>query len=116
MAWLDAKYGGPNCNELDPDNTPLTQHEVSLQTLEIVENDALCTFARMTLALPYVVRNTSALHLSSTNGCCEFQKTNEKMFVQFLPQMESLKILQLSAIPADSDDVALARTGNADAE
>ncbi|RAH64158.1 uncharacterized protein BO66DRAFT_396429 [Aspergillus aculeatinus CBS 121060] len=107
MAWLDAKYGGPNFNELDPDNAPPTQHEVNLQTLEIVENDAMCTFARMTLALPHVVRNTSALHLSSTNGCCEFQQTNEKMFVQFLPQMENLRTLQLSVGEVFRDEAHL---------
>ncbi|RAH85542.1 hypothetical protein BO86DRAFT_445465 [Aspergillus japonicus CBS 114.51] len=93
MAWLDAKYGGPNCSELDPDNTPPTQHEVNLQTLEIVENDALCTFARMTLALPQ-------LH----ERFCEFQKTNEKMFLQFLPQMGNLKTLQLSVGEVFSDE------------
>ncbi|PYH47017.1 uncharacterized protein BP01DRAFT_355414 [Aspergillus saccharolyticus JOP 1030-1] len=93
--WLNAKYGGEGCNELDPENLPPTEHAVNLKTLEVIEN-AMETVACMALALPHVVFNASTLHISSTYPGCDFQKLHESNFLQLLRQMDNLETLQLS--------------------
>jgi hypothetical protein len=68
---------------------------VNLETLEILENNAIDTFDRMTLALPHVVLNVSTLNLRSTYRH-DFSYTNEELFPQFLSRLQLLTTFVLS--------------------
>ncbi|OBT96453.2 hypothetical protein VE01_05637 [Pseudogymnoascus verrucosus] len=85
--WLKDKYTNPGRSS-DPE-TPVPEL-VYMEILEILENDALDTFTRMTLALPYIVGNLKTLNLRSSNGH-DFQLTPKEMFHEILPQLTELK-------------------------
>lgn len=85
--WLKDKYTNPDRSS-DPE-TPVPEL-VYMEILEILENDALDTFTRMTLALPYIVGNLKTLNLRSSNGH-DFQLTPKEMFHEILPQLTELK-------------------------
>lgn len=85
--WLRDKYTNPD-RSTDPE-TPAPEH-VKTEILEVLENDALDTFTRMTVALPHIVLNLTTLNLRSSNGH-DFHLTPEDMFHQILPQITELK-------------------------
>lgn len=66
-----------------------------MATLEIIENDAMDTFNRMTMALPHVVEKLTTLNICSTHGL-DFHFTDENMFFSILPQLSELQTLALS--------------------
>ncbi|OKL55423.1 hypothetical protein UA08_09329 [Talaromyces atroroseus] len=68
---------------------------VSLDKLETLENGAIDTFHRMTLAIPHVTLNASILNLRSTIRH-DLSYTNEELFPQFLCQLAELRTLVLS--------------------
>lgn len=85
--WLKDKYTNPDrCNDSE---TPAPE-SVNTETLEILENDALDTFTRMTLALPHIVMLIETLNLRSTSGH-DFHLTPKEMFHEILPQLTELK-------------------------
>ncbi|KAJ5931122.1 hypothetical protein N7466_006615 [Penicillium verhagenii] len=86
-------YSDPD-RKLDPENEPPTG-PISLQTLEIWENDAIDTFCRMFGALPHLVDNLHTLQLRSTSGL-DFSLIGEETFRQLLPAMTNLKVLNLT--------------------
>lgn len=85
--WLRDKYTNPD-RSTDPE-TPVPEH-VNTEILEVLENDAIDTFTRMTLALPHIVTNLKTLNLRSTNGH-DFNLTPADIFHQVLPQLIELK-------------------------
>ncbi|EAW25200.1 uncharacterized protein NFIA_106890 [Aspergillus fischeri NRRL 181] len=90
--WMTDKYSKPN-PQVESANRPPAQ--VTTDTLEIVENDALDAFCRMAVALPHVVDNLQTLTLRSTHGL-DFQFARESMFVSVLPHLLNLRTLRLS--------------------
>ncbi|KAJ5652918.1 hypothetical protein N7507_010344 [Penicillium longicatenatum] len=90
---MDKVYSNPD-RKLDPDNEP-PAGPINLQTLEIWENDALDTFCRMYGALPHLVYNLQALRLRSTS-CLDFVLNGEETFRQLLPELKTLKLLNLT--------------------
>jgi hypothetical protein len=68
---------------------------VDLTKLEILENDSIDTFNRMTLALPYVIANVSTVNIRSTHGL-DFHFTTEELFSELIPQLTELKTFVLS--------------------
>lgn len=66
-----------------------------LTKLEILENDAIDTFSRMTLALPHVIEHVSTVNIRSTHNL-DFHFTTEEMFSEIVPQLTELKTLVLS--------------------
>lgn len=87
LDWLKDKYNNPD-RSTDPE-TPVPEL-VYTETLEILENDALDTFTRLTLALPYIVGNLKTLNLRSSNGH-DFHLTPKEMFHEILPQLTEIK-------------------------
>ncbi|KAH8434098.1 uncharacterized protein LDX57_011736 [Aspergillus melleus] len=79
------------------DNLPLLPKEVpsKMTKLEIIENDSIDTFNRMTVALPHIVERLSTLNIRSTDGL-DFHFTKEGLFTCILPQLSTLKTLVLS--------------------
>jgi hypothetical protein len=77
---------------------PLLPKEVSskMEKLEILENDAIDTFNRMTIALPHVVGNLSTLNIRSTHGL-DFHFTTEELLAGLLPELPNLRTFVLSA-------------------
>jgi hypothetical protein len=76
---------------------PLLPKEVpsKMEKLEILENDAIDTFSRMTIALEHVVENLSTLNIRSTHGL-DFHFTTEEIFACLLPQLPNLRTFVLS--------------------
>ncbi|KAI9369640.1 hypothetical protein BJX61DRAFT_518594 [Aspergillus egyptiacus] len=99
LDWMSKKYTtseNPNPSpQLEPENRPLEDEEIRLHTLEIIENDALDTFQRMTLALPHLVANLTTLHLRSTSNPPDFSWINEDALAAILPQLTNLQTLTL---------------------
>lgn len=85
----------------------LLPKDVSTQMvkLEILENDALDAFTRMTMGLPHVVENLATVNLRSTNNC-DFQYRMEPIFVQILPQLTKMNtfILTVGEVFEDGSD------------
>ncbi|RHZ48588.1 uncharacterized protein CDV56_106024 [Aspergillus thermomutatus] len=90
--WMTDKYSKPN-PQVESANRPPAQ--VTTDTLEIVENDALDAFCRLAVALPHVVDNLKTLTLRSTHGL-DFHFAKESMFVAVLPHLLNLQTLRLS--------------------
>ncbi|KAF7585247.1 hypothetical protein BBP40_011598 [Aspergillus hancockii] len=90
--WLHNKYDGKEAS-LEEDNHP--PPTINLRTLEILENDAIDTFCRMTVALPHLIENLTTLNLRSTH-CLDFHFTHEGLIQQILPQLDALETLQFS--------------------
>lgn len=67
----------------------------NLRVLEIWENDAIDTFNRMALSLPHLVENLRTLRIRSTAGL-DFHYTHEHVFRELLPQLTSLRSLNIS--------------------
>lgn len=91
--WMDDKYSKPQ----DPESQPkkLNPEDINLRTLEIIENDAMDAFTRLTLARGRLATSLDTLNIRSTNGC-EFDFTHEQMFSQILPQLGRLETLVLT--------------------
>ncbi|KAF7159485.1 hypothetical protein CNMCM5623_004823 [Aspergillus felis] len=90
--WMTDKYSKPH-PQVESANLPPAQ--ITTDTLEIVENDALDAFCRMAVALPHVVDNLRTLTLRSTHGL-DFHYAKESMFVTVLPHLLNLQTLRLS--------------------
>ncbi|PLN86959.1 hypothetical protein BDW42DRAFT_182319 [Aspergillus taichungensis] len=67
----------------------------SMAQLEIIENDAIDTFNRMTMALPHVVDKLVTLNIRSTHAL-DFYFTTEELFISTLSQLSKLQTLVLS--------------------
>ncbi|RHZ44039.1 uncharacterized protein CDV56_100393 [Aspergillus thermomutatus] len=74
--------------------------------LEILENDSIDTFNRMTIALPHVVEKLSTLNIRSTHGL-DFHFTTEELFACLLPQLPELRTLVLSVGEIFKDETLL---------
>lgn len=81
FAWMKQKYTGPNSESDPPDPA---QDQINLEILEILENDAIDTFSRMTLALPGLVEHIKTLNIRSSSGL-DFHYTVEEIFLEILP-------------------------------
>ncbi|OBT65484.1 hypothetical protein VE03_05042 [Pseudogymnoascus sp. 23342-1-I1] len=90
--WLRDKYTNPDRSS-NPE-TPAPEN-ISMEILEVLENDAIDTFSRMTLALPHVVTNLKTLNLRSTSGL-DFHYTPKEMFQEILPQLTNIKTFVFS--------------------
>ncbi|KOC18029.1 hypothetical protein AFLA70_141g002521 [Aspergillus flavus AF70] len=101
--WMINKYEGKE-HQLEEDNHP--PRTINLRTLEILENDAIDTFCRMTLALPHLIENLTTLNLRSTH-CLDFHFLHESMVQQFLPQLTGLETLKLSVGEVFTDESRL---------
>ncbi|KFY44057.1 hypothetical protein V494_01663 [Pseudogymnoascus sp. VKM F-4513 (FW-928)] len=85
--WMGQKYG--NTDTAAEPETPVPEH-VNTEILEILENDAIDTFTRMTLALPNLIGNLKTLNLRSSSGL-DFHFTPKEMFREILPQLTNVK-------------------------
>ncbi|KAE8368417.1 hypothetical protein BDV27DRAFT_122297 [Aspergillus caelatus] len=102
--WMNNKYEGKNGHQLEEENRPPPM--INLHTLEILENDAIDTFCRMTLALPHLIENLTSLNLRSTH-CLDFQLLHESMIQHLLPQLSGLETLKLSIGEVFTDESRL---------
>lgn len=92
--WMRNKYTAPQ----DPDSQPepVLAEDINLRTLEILENDAIDTFTRLTLARGHLALALDTLNIRSTRGL-DFHYTHEEMFRQILPQLVELKTFVFAA-------------------
>ncbi|KAK2736652.1 hypothetical protein FQN57_000589 [Myotisia sp. PD_48] len=92
-------YAGFN-EELNDGKIPLhwpargTKNQVNLETLELLENDALDTLDRIALGLRYLL-GVKTLNLCSTNRC-DFRLTSDLIFPQVLPQLRQTDTLKFT--------------------
>ncbi|KAL4974600.1 hypothetical protein BDW66DRAFT_139557 [Aspergillus desertorum] len=97
--WMAKKYNNVGLSDnppLEPENQPVDGEKSRLRTLEIIENDALDTFLRMSAALPHVVATVTSLTLRSTSLGRDFDWFSEKLFPDVLAQLDALEALNLS--------------------
>ncbi|GIK01788.1 hypothetical protein Aspvir_005829 [Aspergillus viridinutans] len=96
---MNERYAGTRATPplITDNDLPLLPKEVpsKMEKLEILENDAIDTFNRMTIALPHVVENLSTLNIRSTHGL-DFHFTTEELFACLLPQLPKLRTFVLS--------------------
>lgn len=98
---MNNRYAGTRATQLPANqgnqNLQCLPKEVQthMATLEIIENDAMDTFNRMTMALPHVVEKLTTLNIRSTHGL-DFHFTDENMFLSILTQLSELQTLVLS--------------------
>lgn len=101
MDEMNKRYAGARATQLrispGNQNLPSLPKEVqsNIAKLEIIENDAIDTFNRMTMALPHVVGKLATLNIRSTHAL-DFHSTTEKLFISTLPQLLELQTLVLS--------------------
>ncbi|KAL2870150.1 uncharacterized protein BJX67DRAFT_378682 [Aspergillus lucknowensis] len=116
QAWLrekcTAEGGEPKDGEEEAEHRPVdngddVEKESQMHTLEIIENDALDTFLRMSLALPHVVENLTTLNLRSTSNPPDCSWIHESMLGEVLPQLTQLQTLKLSVGEVFSDESSL---------
>jgi hypothetical protein len=100
LEWLANKYpeGEHDASQfrLEPENQPIEGEEIRTRTLEIIENDAIDTFQRMSLALPHVVQNLTSLTLRSTSNPPDPRWLHEAFFGGVLKEMTNLETLHLT--------------------
>ncbi|KAL2844161.1 hypothetical protein BJY01DRAFT_215214 [Aspergillus pseudoustus] len=102
LEWLANKYphgtsiSSSERPELEPENRPVEGQEIRLRTLEIIENDAIDTFQRMSLALPHIVDNLTSLNIRSTSNPPDPQWMQESFFLGVLKEMTNLETFHLS--------------------
>ncbi|RDW84102.1 uncharacterized protein DSM5745_04428 [Aspergillus mulundensis] len=109
-AWMAKKYNAPGLTEnppLEPENQPVEGHESRLRTLEIIENDALDTYLRMSAALPHVVEPVLSLTLHSTELPWDFGWLSERLFPEALAEHTKLESLNLAVGNVFSDPSTL---------
>jgi hypothetical protein len=106
--WMCEKYSR---QEEEPTPSHPVPDQINLEKLEILENDALDTFGRMTIALPHLVENLKTLNLRSTTGL-DFRFLDEGVFREILPQLTSLETLVLSIGDIFEDEQYLATLYN----
>ncbi|KAL2827372.1 hypothetical protein BDW59DRAFT_56992 [Aspergillus cavernicola] len=104
--WTSKKYTSGNSTP-EAENLPVGGEEIRLQTLDIIENDALNTFQRMTLALPHIVKNITTLTLRSTSYP-DFSWLGEGLFGEILPQLTNLETLNISIGEVFREETSLA--------
>lgn len=85
--WLRNKYTTQDASSYPAIPIP---DQIGTETLEVLENDAIDTFTRMTLALPHIVENLKTLNLRSSSGL-DFHFTSKEMFQEALPQLTGLR-------------------------
>ncbi|KAL4937040.1 hypothetical protein BDV06DRAFT_227320 [Aspergillus oleicola] len=99
--WLANKYknaenhGGGNLSP-GPENRPVEGQPSRLRTLEIIENDALCTFVLFGAALPHVVDGLTSMTLRSTEIPRDLGWFPDGVFLQLLSVLGNLQTLNLS--------------------
>ncbi|KAJ5101263.1 hypothetical protein NUU61_003485 [Penicillium alfredii] len=76
------------------EDTP-SSRSINLETLEILEDDAVDTLIGMSAALPHLIEILKTLHIRSTHGL-DFQFIAEDAFREILRRMENLQTLRLS--------------------
>ncbi|KAJ0421281.1 hypothetical protein BJY00DRAFT_110441 [Aspergillus carlsbadensis] len=100
LEWMAKKYpeGEHDMSQfkLEPENLPIEGEEIRTRTLEIIENDAIDTFQRMSLALPHVVQNLTSLTLRSTSNPPDPRWLHEGFFGNVLKEMKNLETLHLT--------------------
>ncbi|KAL3490242.1 hypothetical protein BJX62DRAFT_142471 [Aspergillus germanicus] len=100
VEWIAKKYpeGEHEISQfkLEPENQPVEGQEIRTRTLEIIENDAIDTFQRMSLALPHVVQNLRSLTLRSTSNPPDPRWLHEDFFGGVLKEMTNLETLHLT--------------------
>ncbi|KAL4739063.1 hypothetical protein BDV11DRAFT_170443 [Aspergillus similis] len=97
--WMAKKYNAPGLTENpqpEPETVPTGGEESRLRTLEIIENDALDAFLRMSAALPHLVATVTSLTLRSTSLGRDFAWFSERLFPKTLAQLHALETLNLS--------------------
>lgn len=97
--WMAKKNNAPRLTEnspREPETQPIANEESRLHTLEIIENDALDAFLRMSAALPHLVSTVTSLTLRSTSLGQDFGWFPESLFPKTLSQLVALKTLNLS--------------------
>ena len=93
----EEQKGEPSAPETaEPNPTNLTK-------LEIIENDAIDTFIRLTFAQPNLIGNLQTLNLRSTNGH-GFNFMAEPGLLRILPELENLKTIVLSVAEIFEDN------------
>ncbi|KAL4757311.1 uncharacterized protein BDW70DRAFT_163652 [Aspergillus foveolatus] len=80
----------------EPETQPIASEESRLRTLEIIENDALDAFLRMSAALPHLVATVTSLTFRSTSLGQDFGWFPECLFPKILAQLVALETLNLS--------------------
>ncbi|KAK2755107.1 hypothetical protein FQN54_006636 [Arachnomyces sp. PD_36] len=98
--WMKDKYTNP-----EPEAQPqtYTAEDINLRTLEILENDAMDTFTRLTLARAHLSLALDTLSIRSTHGN-DFHFTCEDLFSQILPQLVGLQKLILAVGEISEDE------------
>lgn len=107
--WMRKRYASYDEEPEPSQELPLLlpkEVPVDLEKLEILENDAIDAFNRMTLALPHVIENLSTLNIRSTHNL-DFHFTNERLFPMFIPQLTNLRTLVLSVGDIFKDNTIL---------
>lgn len=99
--WMRDKYTAPQDPEQQPE--PVSSEDINLRTLEILENDAIDTFTRLTLARGHLALCLDTLNIRSTHGR-DFHYTPEDIFRQILPQLVELKTFAFSVGEVFSDE------------
>ncbi|KAL2818049.1 hypothetical protein BJX63DRAFT_82694 [Aspergillus granulosus] len=113
LEWLAKKYpSGTDLSdsdrpELEPENRPVDAEAIRLRTLEIIENDAIDTFQRMSLALPHVVQNLTSLNLRSTSNPPDPRWLHESYFAGVLQKLPNLDTLRLTIGDVFTDHTSL---------
>ncbi|KAL4885449.1 hypothetical protein BJY04DRAFT_134565 [Aspergillus karnatakaensis] len=105
--WMQAKYSNNENPPLELENRAVEGAESRLRTLEIIENDALDTFQRFSIALPHVVEGLSSLTLRSTDYAPCLFGIKEQLFFDILPQLTNLETLNLSIGEVFKKDTSL---------
>lgn len=109
---MNRRYAGTRAAQLPTrqgsQSPPCLPKEVSsnMTKLEIIENDAMDTFNRMTMALPHVVGKLTTLNIRSTHGL-DLNLTGEETFTSILPQLSELRTLVLSVGEVFENEVTL---------
>lgn len=98
--WLRNKYTSQGASSYPAIPIP---DQIRTKTLGVLENDAIDTFTRMTLALPHIVENLKTLHLRSSSGL-DFHFTSKEMFQEALPQLTGLRTFVFTAGKVFNED------------
>lgn len=107
--WLMNKYASDGTGKT---SEPLSQEAAvekppsRMHTLEILENDAIDTFFRYSLACGHVIKNLERLNIRSTTGL-DLHICPEEFFPVILGQLDKLKHLELSISNTTFSDPAV---------
>lgn len=109
MNWMIDKTQKENAEreqqqEQQGETNPLSpEQRINLSKLEIIENDAIDAFIRLTMAQPHLMDSLKTLNLRSTNGY-DFNFMAESGFLGILPELSNLQTLVLSVAEIFQDN------------